>query len=448
MAISRENQLNQQPIGKGPVIYWMSRDQRVHDNWALLYAINQAQELHVPVAVFFSLAPGFLGATWRQYDFMIKGLKEVEQTLQQFNIPFFIELGSPLETLPVFVKNNGISLVVTDFSPLRIGREWREKLAQTLPIKMIEVDAHNIVPCWIASPKLEVGARTLRPKIHKLLPLYLTEFSNLSKQSTKWPTEYSQIEWTSVEKSIKVDTTVLPISNIKPGETAAHQAMFDFIENKLDHYDEHRNDPTLAGQSELSPYLHFGHISAQRIALEVERSPLSSVNKERFLEELIVRKELSDNFCYYNPKYDQFEGFPNWAQKTLQQHQHDKREYSYSLEELELGQTHDDLWNAAQLEMVKSGKMHGYLRMYWAKKILEWAPMPQLALHHTIYLNDKYELDGRDPNGYTGAAWSIGGVHDRPWFERPIFGSIRYMNYNGAKRKFNIASYINRINQL
>lgn len=200
--------------------------------------------------------------------------------------------------------------------------------------------------------------------------------------------------------------------------------------------------------SNLSSYLHFGQISAQRVALEVQPFIEYAESQKSFLEELIVRRELSDNFCFYNKYYDSFEGFPNWAKKTLNEHRNDKREFIYSLQQFEDAKTHDDLWNAAQIEMTTTGKMHGFMRMYWAKKILEWSASPEDALETAIYLNDKYELDGRDPNGYVGCAWSIGGVHDRAWAERPVFGKIRFMNYNGCKRKFDINSYIKKISLL
>ena len=200
--------------------------------------------------------------------------------------------------------------------------------------------------------------------------------------------------------------------------------------------------------SDLSPYLHFGQIAPQRVAREIQQADAPPEAKQAFLEELIVRRELSDNFCWYNPDYDKFSGFPEWAQKTLDQHRDDRREYLYSLEEFEQGRTHDALWNAAQLEMVLRGKMHGYLRMYWAKKILEWTASPEEALEIAIYLNDRYELDGRDPNGYVGVAWSIGGVHDRAWGERPVFGKIRYMNLSGCQRKFKVDQYIAWVGEL
>jgi deoxyribodipyrimidine photo-lyase len=252
------------------------------------------------------------------------------------------------------------------------------------------------------------------------------------------------IDWKDIKNSIKVNRDVNEIDWLKSGEQNAQIVLKDFLEKKLDRYAEERNDPNKNVLSNLSPYLHFGQISAQRIALTVNQFYGNHPSSDSFLEELIVRRELSDNFCYYNTKYDSFEGFPDWAKKTLNDHRKDKREFIYSLEEFEKAKTHEDLWNAAQIEMVKTGKMHGYMRMYWAKKILEWSKSPEEALKIAIYLNDKYELDGRDPNGYTGCAWSIGGVHDRAWTERQIFGKIRYMNFNGAKRKFDVASYIKK----
>ena len=225
---------------------------------------------------------------------------------------------------------------------------------------------------------------------------------------------------------------------IIPGESASKNILGSFIDSKLTNYDERKNDPNFQQLSNLSPYLHFGQISAQRIALELTGHP----NADNFLEQCIIRRELSDNFCYYNKQYDNFNGFPQWAKKSLNDHRNDPREYIYSYDEYENCATHDNLWNAAQMEMKIKGKMHGYMRMYWAKKILEWSDEPESALQIAIDLNDKYSLDGRDPNGYTGIAWSIGGVHDRPWFERPVFGKVRYMNFNGCKRKFDVDSYI------
>ncbi|HAR45536.1 MAG TPA: hypothetical protein DCS05_05000 [Nitrospiraceae bacterium] len=310
------------------------------------------------------------------------------------------------------------------------------------------MDAHNIVPCWIASTKQEFGAYTIRPKINRLLDDYLTEFPSLKRHPHQWAGKQPTVNWKKVLRSINTDTAVPPVDWIRPGEKAAGRMLQRFIRQKLSGYSEKRNDPTLDGQSNLSPYLHFGQVSAQRIALEVRRSEEPRRDKAAFLEELIVRRELSDNFCFYNDHYDDFDGFPNWAKATLNAHRKDKREYIYSRQQFEKARTHDPLWNAAQREMMKRGKMHGYMRMYWAKKILEWTRSPEEAMKIAVYLNDTYELDGRDPNGYAGIAGSIGGVHDRAWGERPIFGKVRFMTYNGARTKFDVEGYIENVKRL
>lgn len=430
----------------GPVVYWISRDQRLKDNWALLFAQEKALQSRKALVVVFCLVPEFLGATLRQYVFMIKGLQELEQSLRKKNIPFYLLTGSPEEEMPKFLMEYNVDVLVTDFDPLSIKRNWKKIILDLLRITSYEVDTHNIVPCWIASPKQEYGARTFRPKIHRNLPEFLGEFPKLKKHPVQWKEEID-IDWKNIIKSQKVDSSVTELDWILPGEKAANFMLRNFLRNKLLTYNTRRNDPSLDGQSNLSPYLHFGQISSQRIALEVLKFTKNHNSQEAFLEELIVRKELSDNFCYYNMNYDNIHGFPAWAEKTLSEHRNDQREYIYSLEEFELGKTHDDLWNAAQFEMVNHGKMHGYMRMYWAKKILEWTESYEKAHKIAVYLNDRYELDGRDPNGYTGISWSIGGLHDRAWKERGVFGKIRYMSYSGAKSKFDIKTYINSMLQ-
>jgi len=429
----------------GPVVYWMSRDQRVNDNWALLFSQEMALKHKAPLAVVFCLVPRFLGATKRQYGFMLKGLQELGQDLAQMSIPFYLLAGSPQDEIPEFVTNYGVGALVTDFDPLRIKKRWKEGVANKIEAPFYELDAHNIVPCWIASPKQEYGAYTFRPKIKRALPEFLQDFPKLRKHPILGLEKAAKTDWNSIAKTMQVDHSVSEVDGIKPGGKAAKQALREFLENSLALYDGLRNDPTEDGQSNLSPYLHFGHISAQRVALEVLKSGVNIRSQEAFLEELIVRRELSDNFCFYNSNYDSFDGFPDWAKRTLNEHRGDKRDYIYSLERFEKAQTHDDLWNAAQKEMVHTGKMHGYMRMYWAKKILEWTESPEKALEIAVYLNDRYELDGRDPNGYVGIAWSIGGIHDRAWREREIFGKIRYMSYNGCKSKFSVEDYIEKI---
>ncbi len=442
---NRHRQLNKASYLHGPIIYWMTRDHRVEDHWGLHYAQTLAQQHSTYVQVVFCLRRNLeqYSGTARMLEFMIDGLKEVEKKLHSLNIPFTFLLGDPSLEIRQFIESTQAGAVIVDFSPLRINRHWNDQLAQTVPpIPVVEVDSHNIIPCWVASPKLEFAAYTFRPKVHKLLPHYLTEFPSLHQQ--EYAKQLPKNNWIKIRQSIEVDESVSKVNWVKSGEKAGRTMLFDFIDTRLDHYSDLRNDPNQDAQSRLSPYLHFGQVSAQRVALEVQKADSSAKNKETFLEELIVRKELSDNYCYYNREYDSFKGLADWAQQTLTLHSNDSRADTYSLTEFEHAQTHEALWNAAQTEMVKTGKMHGYMRMYWAKKILEWTENPEQAMKYAIYLNDKYSLDGRDPNGYTGIAWSIGGVHDRAWFERPIFGKVRYMNANGAKRKFDVEQYISR----
>lgn len=436
----RHRCLQEGQSGNGPVVYWMSRDQRVMDNWALHFAQEQALARKTACYVLFCLTPHFLGATRRHYDFMLKGLTETARLLSQYGIGFEVLLGDIPLTLSTWLAEQDASLLVTDFDPLRIKRQWKDELLRRVRLPVYEVDTHNIVPCWLASPKAEYGAYTLRPKLHRQLVSYLTPLPELRRHP--WPANTPSPDWEKLTQALPLQIAPAAVDWLTPGSKAALSALHRFIQEKLANYDEWRNDPTRPGQSQLSPYLHFGQISPQRVAWEVSRSSATPAAKAAFLEELIVRRELADNFCWYRPDYDQFSCFPAWAQQTLDLHRGDPRPYLYTQQELEAALTHDPLWNAAQREMVRTGKMHGYMRMYWAKKILEWSETPEIALSTAISLNDTYQLDGRDPNGYAGIAWSIGGIHDRAWNERAIFGKVRFMSYNSTKTKFNSRGYM------
>lgn len=432
---------NNQPVQAGPVLYWMQRDQRVQDNWALLYAAECAAVRAVPLLVVFNLVPQFGDTTARHYAFMFGGLREVETELGLLGIPFSLLQGEPTSTLGAFVALHNIGQVVTDFNPLRFTDEWRTRVGALLPVSLIEVDAHNIIPVWIASPKLEFAAYTLRPKIHRLLGEFLTAIPRLTAPSSQGGFTSSTIDWARLESSIPIDSTVPVVSWLTPGAPVAHRNLNIFCTERLPEYATKRNDPNENYLSHLSPYLHFGQLSAQRVALSVEASAVPADAKAVYLEELIVRRELADNYCFYNSAYDTLAGAHAWAQKSIAEHASDVREYIYTRTQFEAAETHDTLWNAAQLQMVTEGKMHGFMRMYWAKKILEWTPDAQTAIDTALYLNDKYELDGTDPNGIVGVMWSICGVHDRAWNARTVFGKIRYMNYNGCKRKFDVGSF-------
>ncbi|MRR56106.1 MAG: deoxyribodipyrimidine photo-lyase [Deltaproteobacteria bacterium] len=440
----RTNHRNRIPEAAGAVVYWMSRDQRVADNWALLHAQDLALERQAPLVVVFTLADAFLGATLRHFGFMLRGLAHVAERLRSLGICFILLRGNPPDEICRFLQQHQVGVLVTDFDPLGIKRSWHDQVARSVSVSQIEVDAHNIVPCRIASTKQEYGAYTIRPKIHRLLADFLVDVPPVLEHPFPWRSPVNLFDAETTLSSMPVDRSVAEIGWITPGEKGGRARLDDFIKNGLASYETARKDPCRHGQSGLSPWLHFGQISAQRVALEVSRQVNTEPSREAFLEELIVRRELADNFCLHNSSYDRVEGFPEWAQRTIAEHRHDLREYLYTPEQLETAQTHDPLWNAAQQTMVSTGTMHGYLRMYWAKKILEWSPSPEDAMSTAVMLNDRYQLDGRDPNGYAGIAWSIGGVHDRAWGERPVFGKIRYMNENGCRRKFNVAEYISR----
>ncbi len=434
--------------GTGPILHWMGRDMRAQDNWALLHAQALALERGAPLIVCFALAPNFLDATRRQYDFLLKGLEEVEETLAKKRIPFVLLSGDPAEEIIRFSRKLKARLIVTDFEPLAPRLAWKRTVVRALRIPVIEVDAHNCVPCWIASPKREYGAYTIRPKIMRVLDDFLDPFPKLRAHPFSPKEILPHANWKRVHRSLRVEERVTPVDWIMPGERAAHRMLARFIRSKLTAYDAGRNDPTKDAQSNLSPYIHFGQISAQRIVQQVIASGVPHAVRAPFIEELVVRRELSDNFCHFTARYDRLEAAPEWARVTLAHHARDARPYRYNRKQFESARTHDALWNAAQMEMVLRGKMHGYMRMYWAKKILEWSTSPQQAIRIAIALNDRYELDGRDPNGYTGILWSIAGLHDRAWGERAVFGKIRYMSANGCRSKFDANTYIQDISRL
>lgn len=442
----RVRALSEKSIPGNVLVYWMSREQRVQNNWALLYAQQLAIETNSTLCVVFTLTDNFPGATLRAYDFMLKGLREVEKSLQALNIPFIMLKGQPNEVLIQFCAEFHVHSIVSDFDPLRAKKQWKQKLVSAFQGTIYEVDAHNVVPCWLASDKEEYGAYTLRPKLRRLLNKYLVPYPKQEPQTISHPLAFTN-NWDKLMAQLVIDRSVQPVKWILPGEKQALLMQKEFFQSRILQYNNLRNNPLANVQSDLSPYLHFGQISSQAVLVELMKEGLSAELTDPFVEQLLVRKELSDNYCYYNSEYDNYEGFRSWAKQSLDEHLYDEREYTYTQAQFESSATHDALWNACQANLVSKGKMHGYLRMYWAKKILEWSSTPQVAMQTAVYLNDKYELDGRDPNGYVGCAWSIGGVHDRPWFERPVFGKIRYMSQSGAQRKFDVYGYISAVNQ-
>lgn len=429
------------------VSFWMFRDQRLDDNWALIYAQKFALEHRCPLYVTFFLMSHYSVAGIRQYDFMLKGLQELEKRCSKLGIQFHLKLGYAKDMIDVYCEENDIDCVVADFMPLRAPMSWIDEAGKKLrrkSIRLYQVDAHNIVPVWEAWDKMAFGATSIRPKIQYHMREFLTEFPNIEKHPYPPRKKSPPADWDKAWAHLNVDESVRPITWAQPGCEAGYRMLFEFITQRLERFVADRNTPTKHAQSCMSPYYHFGNISVQRAILLVsqdcykEKYPESV---ESYIEEAVIRRELADNFCYYQPDYDNFNGAFDWAKKSLNRHRKDKREYVYSQEELQFAKTHDKAWNAAQIQMLREGTMHQYMRMYWAKKILEWTPDPEEALRIAILFNDKYQMDGRDPNGYAGCMWSIVGMHDRTFKERPVVGHIRYMTYGGCARKFDVNFY-------
>ncbi|XP_055333117.1 deoxyribodipyrimidine photo-lyase-like isoform X2 [Paramacrobiotus metropolitanus] len=430
------------------VAYWMSRDCRVQDNWALIYAQRIALQEQVPLHIVFCLTPKFADATIRAYKFLLGGLQEVQQECSALDIGFHLLIGYAKDVLPTFLRERNIPFFVCDFNPLRGPLGWVEDVKQRIgAASFVQVDAHNIVPCWVASDKEEAAARTIRGKLHKRMEQFHTPFPPVVKHPFKVKLEIPVVDWQAAEASLEVDRTVDSVQWAKPGTENGLIMLFGFLTQRLKNYAQ-RNDPNVAALSDMSPWFHFGQVAVARAILEGERYIRDKARLkpgfEVFFEEAIIRRELSDNFCFYNKNYDNLNGAKQWAKLSLEKHAIDPRPIVYSQQQLEEARTHDDLWNAAQVQMNRDGKLHGFLRMYWAKKILEWTADPAEALRIAICLNDKYNLDGRDCNGYVGCMWSICGVHDMGWKEREIFGKIRYMNYAGCQRKFDVPAFVNK----
>ena len=386
---------NNNPVLDGEIIYLCEREIRPKDNFALQFALQKSKELNLKLKI---IHPKTTYAHKPKQNFIDKQIKQAQKLFNEINLDFSITDKTPQEIL----TSAQITLLIIDFNPI-LDRSYLKKFK----FKIYEIDGHNIIPARFISDKQEYGALTLRRKIYYNIYPFLSEFDNLTS------------------KKIEADFI-----------------LEDFIKNKLPNYAEFKNNPAKNVLSGLSKYLNLGFISSQRVALEVIKSNVAKENIEVFLEELITRKELADNFCLYSKGFKDFSSIPNWAKVTLEEHKSDIRNYIYSCQQLENAKTHDELWNATQIQLIKEGIIHGYLRMYWAKKILEWTISPKEALKIAIYLNDKYAYDSPSPDGYTGILWALGGLHDRAFANYPISGKIRRMSCNSIKRKYDLREYI------
>jgi deoxyribodipyrimidine photo-lyase len=428
------------------VLYWIQTAPRVRCNHALEYAIGRANELGQPLVCCFGLMDDYPEANERSYAFLLQGLADVSQALKDRGILFLVKHGPAPAAALHFGKS--ASLIVCDWNYLRHHKAWRHQVADESKCQTIAIETEVVVPVEVVSDHHEYAARTIRPKIQKHLAEYLRP---LPAARLKHPSVNLELKGNidvtdpaAALKKLKIDRTVPASRRFIGGETEAQKLLRRFIADDLPGYDTDRNEPAQQRTSLMSAYLHFGHISPLEIALAVQ-SAKAGKQGEVYLEELIVRRELSMNFCNFVPNYDSYECLPEWARKSLAEHRNDPRDPLYTFDQLENSKTADPYWNAAQTEMVATGFMHNYMRMYWGKKILEWGKTPQEAFATTLALNNKYELDGRDANSFANIAW-IYGLHDRPWGpERKIFGLIRYMNAAGLERKFDIDKYVSRV---
>jgi deoxyribodipyrimidine photo-lyase len=424
------------------VLYWMQASQRIMYNHALAHAINVANEHKLPLMVCFGLSNKYPEANIRHYTFMLEGIKELSPEFKKRGITFIVAIREPADL--VIELSRKAKVLICDHGYTNIQILWRKEIAKKAFCPVVQVETDLIVPVEEASQKEEYSAATIRPKIKSAMTKYLSPLSIkeiLNKKPCKHDIKIIDLEQTTekILSKLDIDNTVPASKMFKGGTKQALKLLEELKTKKLKKYSELKNDPSLDHVSHLSPYIHFGQISTLQIALELKNTP--EKDNDSFLEELIVRRELAFNFVYYNNDYDNYKCLPEWAKKTLDKHKKDKRSYLYSLKELEQAKTHDVYWNTAQKQMLVSGKMHGYMRMYWGKKIIEWSKTPEEAYKTALYLNNKYELDGRDPNGFAGIAWCFG-KHDRPWIERSIFGTVRYMNDKGLERKFDMKKYI------
>jgi len=394
---SRIFTFDQLPVSAGNVLYLCEREIRAKDNFALQFAIQKSKELNLPLKI---IHPKMNYEYLPKQKFIDNQIEQAKRSFITLNLDFEITNKSPIE----IIENTNPAILIIDFNPI-LQRDY----LKNVNCNIYEIDGHNIVPARFVSNKQDYSAATLRRKIYHNIYLFLTEFDNLTTEKIE-----------------------------------ADYVLEDFIKTKLSYYSEQKNNISKNVLSGLSKYLNLGFISSQRVALEVIKSDVSNYNKEAFLEELIVRKELADNFCLYAKNFKDFSSIPYWAKMSLKSHKYDLRNYIYLLGELENAKTHDSLWNAAQIQLTKEGTIHGYLRMYWAKKIMEWTISPDEALKIAIHLNDKYAYDAPSANGYVGILWATGGLHDRAFKDYPVTGKIRRMTYDSIKKKYDLNSYVNK----
>lgn len=431
------------------VLYWMQMYKRTEFNHALTFAIHEANKRRLPLVVYEGLKFYYPWASDRIHTFILEGVAEKKAEFERRGIRYIFYLqedeNSPKQTVARIAKDAAI--IVTDDFPCFIIPKHNAAIAARAEIPVYAVDSNGIIP-MSRFEKEEYAAYTIRPKIKRMLGDYLNPFpereveiraDDLTVDCPETIVDDSNVG--ELVARCAIDHSVRPSEIYKGGTRNGRARLARFVNEILKNYDEARSKPDRDGSSRLSSYLHFGFLSPLEIALAVKESKAPDASKDAYLEELIVRRELSYNMTRFNPKYDSIDALPSWVHETMRKHADDPRDRVYTLEQLEGAKTHDELWNAAQREMVETGEMHNYVRMLWGKNVIAWSRTHEEAFETLVHLNNKYCLDGRNPNSYAGILWCFG-KHDRPWMERPVFGTIRYMTSGSTGKKFDSRKYI------
>jgi deoxyribodipyrimidine photo-lyase len=437
------------------VLYWAQMNRRTEFNHALAHAVHLANERGLPVLFYEGLTCTYPYANDRLHTFLLEGVPDTAAALGKLGIGYVFYLrrtrSDPGHVLYRLAEQ--AAAVVTDDYPVFIAREHNLRVPERIGVPYFAVDSSCVVP-MNRMEKHEYAAYTIRPKIRKLLSAYLKPLPAarvLRRYDGPIPNFHTEVTPSNIAAlvgSCDIDHSIQPSVSARGGSVNAHRRLDHFLRNNLRRYARERNEPSSHATSGLSPYLHFGHIASLEVALRVkEYAAQHDLIADEFLEELIVRRELAFNHARFSDDPASPATLPDWVRNTMDKHAGDPRNPRYTRDQFEQCATHDPLWNAAQKELLLRGTIHGYYRMYWGKKIIEWSESYQAALDSMIYFHDRYALDGRDPNTYTNILWCLG-LHDRPWTERPVFGMIRYMSYDGMRRKTGTEAYIREIEYL